>query len=143
MSRHYTHNALNVTDVFASAAFYRDWCGLDVLRTYPSSSGGQPVLHIGKAGESHYTVLVPGRLQHRHNNTTNISHMGFEVDSRKELVGLFEKAKREGRLHQTLQKLSHAGELFMVRDPDGYVVEFSFEQDVKKGEEGPPCPPPP
>lgn len=128
MKKAFTHIALQVKDVQASARFYEDWCGMSVVNRHGSSVW----MASPGAEDSMVVALIPG-LSRKFNGAANISHIGISVESRNDLMTLVARAKREGRLHWDLQKHDFpVGELFAIRDPDGYIIEFSHGQPLGK-----------
>ena len=59
------------------------------------------------------------------------THYGFAVSSRAEVDAVAERGRREGRLSWEPQDFPPpTGYLCAVRDPSGYVIEFSYGQPL-------------
>jgi hypothetical protein len=60
-----------------------------------------------------------------------MTHYGFGVSSREDIDRIAARAKEEGRLHWAPRDYAPpTGYLCGVRDPTGYIVEFSYGQPL-------------
>lgn len=129
----FTHCALHVRDIEASTAFYRKYCGFEVLLRH--GEGGQPVAWIGPPDNPRRFVFVlveGGAGQTR--QPGDMTHYGFAVSKRGDIDRIADLARSEGRLYWEPQELPPpVGYLCAVEDPDGYIVEFSYGQPLGPG----------
>jgi lactoylglutathione lyase len=126
----FTHCALHVRDLDQSIAFYRSYCGLDVVREH--GKGGERTVWMAGPGEeqSFVLVLLGGGAEHAQAEA-DMTHYGFGVSTRAEVDAIAERGRREGRLHWEPQQFPPpTGYLCAVRDPTGYIVEFSCGQPL-------------
>lgn len=131
----WTHIALPCSDIDASIAFYERYTPLRLLDRREDVDGfgawlGQPdmadrpfvlvlVSFHEDAGRGALTTMAP------------FAHLGIEVTSRDEVDAIAARAERDGCLHwPAAQMPPPIGYICAVRDPDGNVVEFSFDQGV-------------
>lgn len=131
-----THCGLHVRDVNASIAFYRRFCGLDVVRSYGPSDHERTVW-LGDPDDPAASVLVLiSGGEHRPQPDGDMTHFGFAVSARSEVERLAREGEAAGCLHWTPRDLPFpAGYLCALADPDGYVVEFSYGQPLGPGAE--------
>ena len=131
-----THIALHVRDVEASAAFYREFCGLVETRSRPDAAKGGRVVWLaepGRDGEFVFVLIPAGPPRERH--PRDYGHLGFALASREEVDAVAAKAAAAGCLlwppHQADDPI---GYYCGVLDPDGVAVEFSYGQPLGPGE---------
>lgn len=128
--RRLAHVNLYVADLEASAAFYRDVCGIEVVFAEPGieaiflSNGNShhdialmqasEREHVGRDGEVQVSA-VRGRFP-------GLNHLAFEVESEAELVAAMERAVAAGAsIDRTLDhQISRSA---YISDPDGNVIE--------------------
>lgn len=131
---HITHCALHVQDIDKSIAFYRDYCGLEVVREHGASPEERTVW-IGEPADppQFVLVLIQGGKQ-REQASDDMTHMGFAVASPDEVDAVAERAKEAGYLLWEPQQFDFpVGYLCALTDPDGYVIEFSYGQPLGPG----------
>lgn len=129
----FTHCALHVRDVEASIAFYRRYCGFEVLLSHGKDA--ERVVWIGQpdAPAQFVFVLVPGG-EGQERPRGDMTHYGFAVSERDEIDRIAEMARQEGCLRWEPKEFKPpVGYLCGVEDPDGYVIEFSFGQPLGPG----------
>jgi len=131
----WTHIALPCSDIDASIAFYERYTPLRLLDRREDADGfgawlGQPdmadrpfvlvlVSFHRDAGEGPLTTMAP------------FAHIGIEVTSRDEVDAIAEQAAHDDCLHwPASQQPPPIGYICAVRDPDGNVIEFSYDQGV-------------
>jgi catechol 2,3-dioxygenase-like lactoylglutathione lyase family enzyme len=128
-----THIALHVSNLDASLAFYREFCGLKVV--HERVDEGARVVWLAEDGKERAFVLVfieGGRRAPQ--APDDMSHLGFALESR-DAVG--EIASR-GRAHLVWppRDLPYpVGYFCALRDPDGNIIEFSHGQPLGPGAE--------
>jgi catechol 2,3-dioxygenase-like lactoylglutathione lyase family enzyme len=131
-----THIALQVRDLDAAIAFYRAYCGLEIVHDRTDRS--TRVVWLAESGRERdfILVLMPGG----HGRTPaegDYSHLGFALGSRAEVDSIAERAKAEGRLlWPPKQEPFPVGYYCGVVDPDGTMVEFSYGQPLGPGADG-------
>jgi catechol 2,3-dioxygenase-like lactoylglutathione lyase family enzyme len=133
MAAAFTHIALHVRDVDACVAFYRDFCGLEVVHER-TPSGGR-VVWLAQPGRARdfIIVLVPGGPS-RTPPERDYSHLGFALESRAAVDRIAARATAEGCLvWGTRDEPFPVGYYCGVSDPNGNVVEFSYGQPLGPG----------
>ncbi|HYJ59393.1 MAG TPA: VOC family protein [Methyloceanibacter sp.] len=130
MKPSFTHCALHVRDLDESIAFYRAYCGLEIVKQH--GEGQSRVAWLASPGEAENFVLVllgggPARGQDKEDMT----HYGFGVPRREDVDTIAGRARKEGILHREPRDYAPpTGYLCGVRDPSGYIVEFSHGQPL-------------
>ena len=136
MTPAFTHCALHVRDLDQSIAFYRDYCGLEIVKEH--GEGESRVVWLASPGEEQNFVLVllcggPGRAQDK----DDMTHYGFGVPAREDIDKIAERARKDGILHwEPRDYAPPTGYLCGVRDPSGYIVEFSHGQPLGPHQRG-------
>lgn len=75
-------------------------------------------------------VLLGGGPE-RAQDKGDMTHYGFAVASRADVESVAERGRREGRLFWEPQEFPPpTGYLCAVRDPSGYIIEFSYGQPL-------------
>ncbi len=127
-----THIAMEVSDVQASIDFYRKWCGMEVVdHARPGVKEDERSVWLSCPGQedSFVLVLLPGGDGEP--KREGMRHIGFDLQSIEELKELAELAEEEGLVHWPYQEHEFpVGTLFSIKDPDGYIVEFSHGQPL-------------
>ena len=131
----WTHIALPCNNIEESIAFYERITPLRLLDKREDADGfgawlGQPdcadrpfilvlVCFNKDAGHGPQPVMAP------------FAHIGIEVTSREEADAIAEQAAYDGCLHwPATQMPPPIGYICAVKDPDGNVIEFSYDQGV-------------
>jgi catechol 2,3-dioxygenase-like lactoylglutathione lyase family enzyme len=128
-----THLALHVRDLNACIAFYREFCGMQVV--HERSDGGRRVVWLAEPGreQEFIFVMVPGGTG-RQQAATDYSHLGFALESRAAVDTLADQARAAGCLvWEPREEPYPVGYYCGVRDPDGNMVEFSYGQPLGPG----------
>jgi catechol 2,3-dioxygenase-like lactoylglutathione lyase family enzyme len=119
-----------VRDLDTSIDFYRDYCGLEIVKEHGEVENR--VAWLASPGEENNFVLVllgggPARTQDK----DDMTHYGFGVASRADIDKIAERASEDGILHwEPRDYAPPTGYLCAVRDPSGYIVEFSHGQPL-------------
>lgn len=130
-----THIALHVTDVEATAAFYRDFCGLIETHSRPDPAKGGRVVWLAEPGRERdfIFVLIPAGPGRSH-DPSDYGHLGFALASREDVDAIAAKAAAAGRLLWPPRQFDPpVGYYCGVLDPDGQPVEFSYGQPLGPG----------
>lgn len=126
----FTHCALQAVDLAESIDFYARYCGMEIVREH--GEGDKRVVWMASPGEGGRFVLVllgGGTLRDRAEG--DMTHYGFGVDTREAVDRIAVLAKQDGRLHwEPRDYAPPTGYLCGVRDPAGYIVEFSYGQPL-------------
>lgn len=128
-----THIAMHVQDLDASIAFYRRFCGMDIV--HQRVSDDFRVVWLAEPGREREFIFVllpkgPGRNQAE----GDFSHLGFAVESRERVDALAEEARLAGcLLWEPREEPYPVGYYCGLVDPDGYFVEFSYGQPLGPG----------
>lgn len=125
-----THIALHCEDLDACVAFYEDFCGMHV--SHDREHDGDKVVWLAEPGrEAEFViVLLSGGMRHIQ-PAGDFSHFGFALESREAVDVIAERARLQGRLTwEARQDPYPAGYHCGITDPNGNVVEFSFDQPL-------------
>jgi catechol 2,3-dioxygenase-like lactoylglutathione lyase family enzyme len=126
----FAHCALHVHDLDRSVEFYRSYCGLQVVKQHGEGVGR--VAWLASPGEEdHFVLVLLGGGPMRKQDQEDMTHYGFGVASREEVEEIAARAKADGCLHwEPRDYAPPTGYLCGVKDPTGYVVEFSYGQPL-------------
>lgn len=130
-----THLALQVRDLEACIAFYRDYCGMEVVHERAAPDTGERVVWLAEPGreKEFIFVILPGG-RGRDQAAADFNHFGFALASRTEVDAVAEKARRDGILvWEPRERPYPVGYYCGVKDPDGNFVEFSYGQPLGPG----------
>jgi catechol 2,3-dioxygenase-like lactoylglutathione lyase family enzyme len=128
-----THLALHVRDLDASMAFYREFCGMQVV--HERVTDGRRVVWLAEPGREHefIFVLVPGGPG-KQPAATDYGHIGFALESRAAVDTIADKARAAGCLvWEPRQEPYPVGYYCGLCDPSGNMVEFSYGQPLGPG----------
>lgn len=127
----FTHFALHVRNVDASVKFYSEFCGLEVLREHGGKGNDRTVWMGEPNGNGHYVIVItPGGGGHDQQDG-DLTHYGFAVADESTIDRVADKARNAGCLAwEPVRHHYPVGYLCGLRDPDGYIVEFSFGQPL-------------
>jgi catechol 2,3-dioxygenase-like lactoylglutathione lyase family enzyme len=130
----FTHCALHVSDLEQSIVFYRRFCGLHVVREHGSPPDDRAAWLAEEGRENNFVlVLVEGGKQ-RKTADGDMTHYGFAVPSTADVDRIAAEGREADCLHWEPQQLpSPVGYLCALRDPDGYIIEFSYGQPLGPG----------
>lgn len=126
----FTHCALHVQDLERSIAFYRDYCGLEIVKEHGEGEGR--VAWLASPGEeSHFVLVLLGGGPVREQDKDDMTHYGFGVPNREDIDRIAERARKGSILHwEPRDYAPPTGYLCAVRDPTGYIIEFSHGQPL-------------
>lgn len=126
-----THMALQVKDMQASIDFYKKWGGMEVIDLKRPDVKEETSVWLACPGqeEQFVIVLLPGGDGSP--KAEGMRHIGLAVGSEEELREIADEADKAGLIHWPYQQHSYpVGTLFSIKDPDGYIVEFSYGQPL-------------
>jgi catechol 2,3-dioxygenase-like lactoylglutathione lyase family enzyme len=135
-----THLALHVPDLDACVAFYREFCGMQVI--HQREGKGSRIVWMAEPGKEHLFIFVimPGG-QPRQLAADDYSHVGFAVDSREQVDSIAALAHKAGCLVWAPRDEPYpVGYYCGLRAPAGNYVEFSYGQPLGPGSEAMPIP---
>jgi catechol 2,3-dioxygenase-like lactoylglutathione lyase family enzyme len=126
----FTHCALQVSDLNASIAFYARYCGMEIVKEH--GDGASRVVWLASPGaEKTFVLVLLGGGQVREQDVDDMTHYGFGVASREEIDRIAAQAKEDGLLHWVPRDYAPpTGYLCGVKDPTGYIIEFSCGQPL-------------
>jgi len=128
MAPRWTHVTITVSDLDRSVAFYRDFCGLTLVRDRRKEGGA--TAWMGPRGSKvedpvFVLVLMQGEVRDR------VDHLGFQVGSREEVDAKAEEGRARGILEMGPKDSGGSvGYWVILRDPDGHGVEFTHGQPL-------------
>jgi catechol 2,3-dioxygenase-like lactoylglutathione lyase family enzyme len=123
------HIGLTVHDVEASAKFYIDYAGMQII--HERVSNGVAVKWIQMPDQTNFMIVMIENREFKAEGRHSLDHFGIHVHSREHVDSIAERAKKQGCL--VLDAYDGGpilGYLCEVRDPDGNVLEFAFDQAV-------------
>jgi lactoylglutathione lyase len=125
-----THCALHVHDLERSIAFYESYCGLKIVKEH--GEGKSRVVWLASPGaEDTFVLVLLGGGPRRTQDEEDMTHYGFGVASREDIHRLAERAREDGLLHWAPRDYAPpTGYLCGVKDPTGYIIEFSCGQPL-------------
>ena len=134
MQTAFTHCALHVQNLEASVAFYRDYCGLKAVGEHGEGPNDHAVWMSEDGRETDYVfVLLLGGQGHAQPES-DLSHFGFAVGSRNDVDDIAARGRTAGCLAWDPKDFPYpVGYRCALRDPDGYIVEFSYGQPLGPG----------
>jgi catechol 2,3-dioxygenase-like lactoylglutathione lyase family enzyme len=129
MTPEFTHCALHARELDESIAFYESYCGLRVVKEH--GRGKERTVWMAHDGDAAFVLVLLGGGPEREQGKDDMTHYGFAVSARAEVDAVAERGRREGHLFWEPQDFPPpTGYLCAVRDPSGYVIEFSYGQPL-------------
>ena len=130
----FTHCALHVQDLEVSVASYRDFCGLKAVGEHGEGPNDHAVGMSEDERETDYVfVLLLGGQGHTQPES-DLSHFGFAVGGRSDVDTIAARGRAADCLAWEPKDFPHpVGYRCALRDPDGYIVEFSYGQPLGPG----------
>jgi catechol 2,3-dioxygenase-like lactoylglutathione lyase family enzyme len=119
------HVALMTRSAAASAGFYQQWAGMEVVH---DRNDGARVVWVRLRGQAHgLTIVMIESSEERPRGY--VDHFGFHVTNRADVDDIALRAREAGILSDGP---SYGGPVVgyfcVIRDPDGNELEFSCEQ---------------
>ncbi len=126
----FTHCAMHVADLDQSIAFYARYCGMGIVKEH--GEGKSRVVWLASPGaEGSFVLVLLGGGPKRTQDEDDMTHYGFGVPAREDIDRIAAQAKEDGLLHwEPRDYAPPTGYLCGVKDPTGYIVEFSYGQPL-------------
>lgn len=135
----FTHCAMQVADLDRSIDFYARYCRMRIVKEH--GEGTSRVVWLGCEGQHGFVLVLLGGGRVRAQDPDDMTHYGFGVSAREDVDRIATRAKRDGCLFwEPRDYAPPTGYLCGVKDPTGYIIEFSYGQplgphaDVAPGE---------
>ena len=137
-SARWTHIALRVADIDQSIAFYERYTPLELLSRREDDDGYGAWLGHRDQSEHPFILVLAQFLPDRDPfapapiaTLAPFSHLGIELPERADVDDVAARADVEGRLAMPAKQMPDPiGYVCFVSDPDGNIVEFSYDQGV-------------
>jgi catechol 2,3-dioxygenase-like lactoylglutathione lyase family enzyme len=131
----WTHIALPCHDIDASIEWYTKHTPLKLLDRREDADGqGAWLAHDDQVDRPFVLVLASFNADHDKGPQpimAPFAHIGIEVPTKEEVDRVAEQAEAEGCLHWApIQLPPPVGYICAIKDPDGNVIEISFDQGV-------------
>lgn len=131
----WTHIALPATDLDASIAWYESYTPLRLLDRRSDADGESAWLGQPDMVDTPFVLVLVSFTKDRHLGRQPVmgpfAHIGIEVTSRADVDAIAARAEADGFLAMAPQQLpAPVGYICGVTDPDGNVIEFSYDQGV-------------
>ena len=131
----WTHIALPCHDIDASIEWYTRHTPLKLLDRREDADGqGAWLAHDDQIDRPFVLVLASFNADHDKGPQAIMApfaHIGIEVPTREEVDRIAAEAEAEGCLHWAPTQLPPpVGYICAIKDPDGNVIEISFDQGV-------------
>jgi len=137
-SPRWTHTALRVSDIDATVDWYTEFTPLELLDRREDDEGYGAWLGHSDSGEFPFILVLAQFHAHRDpfastpiSNSGPFNHMGIEMPDRDGVDEIAQRAQTAGCLAMPpTQMPDPIGYICMLGDPDGNLVEFSYDQGV-------------
>ena len=138
----WTHIALPVSDLDRSVEFYTTLTPLVVVAENEDENGRGVWLSNDKQVEDPFVLVLAEFIPEAAGQfgqtpgspvpiLTPFAHVGIELPNKKDVDDIADKAREKGFLHwEPRQMAAHIGYICALKDPDGNVIEFSWDQKV-------------
>lgn len=130
----WTHVALPSSDLDASVAWYTTFTPLEVLAEHADDAGRNAWLsHPGATDRPFVLVLVAFDAESgtKQPQLTPFAHLGIELPTRQAVDDVARRGAEAGCLHWEARQLpAPVGYVCALTDPDGNVIEYSYDQGV-------------
>ena len=125
-----THLALHVSDIGRSIDFYKFFCQLELVHERTGKKEKTIWLAENKKNYSFVLVLIGGGCKKQH-QIDDYTHIGFSVNSKGDVDSISKLAREKScLLWPATQAPYPVGYYCGLVDPDGYTVEFSYDQPI-------------
>jgi catechol 2,3-dioxygenase-like lactoylglutathione lyase family enzyme len=119
-----------VRDLDLSIAFYRAYCGFEIVNEHGEGEG-RAVWLASPGEERNFVLVLLGGGSAHSQDKDDMTHYGFGVPAREDIDRIAERGKRDGCLHwEPREYAPPTGYLCAVKDPSGHIIEFSYGQPL-------------
>lgn len=137
-SSRWTHIAWRVRDIEASIDFYQRYTSLELLNKREDDAGYGAWLGHRDQKEFPFVLVLAQFFPDKDPfgdtplaKMAPFNHIGIELPTRQDVDNIATRAEAEGCLAMAARIMPDPiGYICMVEDPDGNLVEFSFDQGV-------------
>ena len=137
-SARWTHIALRVRDIDETIAFYTAFTPLELLDKRSDEFGHGAWLGHPDAADKPFILVLAEFFPETdpfkdapQEVLAPFAHLGIELTSREEVDAIAARAEEAGCLGMPPTEMPPPiGYICMVRDPDGNMIEFSYDQGV-------------
>jgi lactoylglutathione lyase len=138
----WTHVAIPVTDIDKAIEFYTSITPLVVVFRNEDADGKAAWLTNDKQVETPLVLVLAEFMPHLagrfgiepgkpHPTLSPFAHLGMELPNKEDVDAVAERARKLGVLSWEPQQMAeHVGYICACKDPDGNIVEFSWNQKV-------------
>ena len=134
----WTHTALRVSDIDATIDWYLRFTPLELLDRREDDDGYGAWLGHSDSGEHPFILVIAQFHPHRDPFAPApiatggpFNHMGIEMPDRASVDEIAARGEQAGCLAMPATQMPDPiGYICMLRDPDGNLVEFSYDQGV-------------
>ena len=134
----WTHIALRVSDIDATIAFYLDYTDLELLDKREDEDGYGAWLGHSDQKEFPFILVLAQFFPDRDPfaptplaKMAPFNHFGIELPTKDAVDAIAARAETDGCLAMPARMMPDPiGYICMLEDPDGNLVEFSFDQGV-------------
>lgn len=134
----WTHIALRVKDIEATIDWYTSFTPLELLQRREDADGYGAWLGMPESTNSPFILVVAQFLegQDPFGGSENavlapFAHLGMEMTTSEQVDEMAARGAEAGCLAMAARQMpAPIGYICMLRDPDGNMVEFSFDQGV-------------
>ncbi|MCU1501842.1 MAG: hypothetical protein JWM12_1196 [Ilumatobacteraceae bacterium] len=134
-STRWTHIALPCTDIDATIDWYHRFTPLELLDRRQDEDGQGAWLGLPDQGDKPFILVLVSFFRDQASGPQPVmapfAHIGFEVTSREEVDEIAARGEAEGSLVWAPRDMPPPiGYICALKDPDGNMVEFSYDQGV-------------
>ena len=138
----WTHVAIPVSDIEKSIEFYTSLTPLVVVARNEDESGKGAWLSNDKQADSPFVLVMAEFVPDVGKNfgieegqlvptLAPFAHIGIELPNKEDVDAVAERAREMGVLQwEPRQMPAHIGYICSAKDPDGNIIEFSWNQQV-------------
>lgn len=134
----WTHIALRVRDIDETIAWYTEFTPLELLDRRQDDMGFGAWLGMPDTADSPFILVVAQFLEGKdpfgdapHATLQPFAHFGIELPSRADVDAMAQRGEEAGCLGMPATMMPPPiGYICMLKDPDGNMVEFSWDQGV-------------
>jgi catechol 2,3-dioxygenase-like lactoylglutathione lyase family enzyme len=130
----WTHVALPTGDLDKAIGFYTSLTPLVVVQRFQDDNGESAWLSNAAQVDSPFVLVLVSFNTDKGGELGLLrpfAHLGIEVPSRTEVDEVADRGRARGCLHWAPRQMPDpVGYICALRDPDGNVVEFSYNQKV-------------